>query len=88
MPRRSDFPRERGGEHVLCMARVRSRIAKRRGDAVGDLPNRDPDNSGRVAAPAALSEQSIGGELVPPMATCGIPSRIPITLRLTQAGSD
>jgi hypothetical protein len=59
------FQRERGGEHVLHMARVRSKIAKRRGDAVSDLPDLNLDNNARLAAPASLSELSIGGELVP-----------------------
>jgi hypothetical protein len=47
------------------MARLRSKIAKGRGDAVGDLAGTDLDSASRVPAPPSLSEVAIGGELVP-----------------------
>jgi len=58
--------RERGGEHVRHMARVRSKIAKQRGDALGDLLGADLDNAARLPAPPALSEIATGGELAVP----------------------
>jgi hypothetical protein len=43
--------RERAGEHILFCARIRSRIARKRGDALGDLAHRDVDRVGRYPAP-------------------------------------
>jgi hypothetical protein len=54
--------RERAGEHILFNARLRSRIAKQRGDALGDLAQGDVDYVGRYSAPAEIGT---GGELVP-----------------------
>jgi hypothetical protein len=54
--------RERAGEHILFNARLRSRIAKQRGDALGDLTQGDVDYVGRYSAPAEIRT---GGELVP-----------------------
>ena len=58
--------RERSGEHILFCARIRSKIAKKRGDAFGDLANRDIESDMRVPAPPRLAEIGTGGELVPP----------------------
>jgi hypothetical protein len=54
--------RERAGEHILFCARIRSRVGKKRGDALSDLSHRDVDRIGRYPAPAAIG---VGGELVP-----------------------
>jgi hypothetical protein len=59
-------PRERGGENILFGARLRSKVAKKRGDALGDLAHRDVDTAVRHPAPSQLAEIGIGGELVPP----------------------
>ena len=54
--------RDRGGENVRYGARIRSEIARARGEADGSF---DPETVARILTPAALSEISIGGELVP-----------------------
>src|SRR4051794_34740910 len=56
---------ERSGEHIRFMARTRSQIAKRGGDALGDLEGGDVDAKPRTPAPPALSEIVTGGELAP-----------------------
>jgi hypothetical protein len=57
--------RARGGDNILWGAKHRSRIAKTHGDALGDLPDGDPDTAYRIPLPAGLSEVAVGGELVP-----------------------
>jgi hypothetical protein len=54
--------RERAGEHILFNARIRSTVAKRGGDALGDLAQGDVDRVGRYPVRA---EVGTGGELVP-----------------------
>ena len=61
----TEAARERGGENILFGARLRSKVAKRRGDALGDLDHRDVDRAVRHPAPARLAEVGMGGELVP-----------------------
>jgi hypothetical protein len=57
--------RERGGANVLFGARIRSKVAKARGDALSDLSGGDIESSLRVPAPPALADIGTGGELVP-----------------------
>jgi hypothetical protein len=59
------FVRERAGENVIFGARLRSRIAKEKGDAFGDLDCRDSDGAGRHLLPASQALVGVGGELVP-----------------------
>ena len=54
--------RERAGEHLLFMAGVRSKLAKRGGDALSDLTHGDVERDGRYPASAEIGT---GGELVP-----------------------
>lgn len=56
---------ERAGENILFHARIRSQIAKRKGDALGDLDDRDPDNAARIPVPQSQALVGVGGELVP-----------------------
>ena len=57
--------RERGGANILFGAKIRSKVAKTRGDALSDLNGGDIENSLRVPAAPALAEIGTGGELVP-----------------------
>jgi hypothetical protein len=57
-----EHERERAGEHILFTARIRSKIAKQRGDALGDLAHRDVERVGRYPVRAEIG---VGGELVP-----------------------
>jgi hypothetical protein len=54
--------REKAGDHILFCARIRSRVAKQRGEALSDLDDRDIEQMGRYPAAA---EVGVGGELVP-----------------------
>ena len=54
--------RERAGQHLLFMAGVRSKLAKKGGDALGSLAHGDVERDGRYPAPAEIGT---GGELVP-----------------------
>jgi hypothetical protein len=52
----NDMPRERSGEHILFCARIRSKVAKKRGDALGDLANQDIESDLRVRPHTQLAE--------------------------------
>ena len=54
--------RDRAGQHLLFMAGVRSKLAKKGGDALSDLAHGDVERDGRYPAPAEIGT---GGELVP-----------------------
>ena len=54
--------RERAGEHLLFMAGVRSKLAKRGGNALSDLTHGDVERDGRYPASAEIGTD---GELVP-----------------------
>ena len=54
--------RDRAGQHLLFQAGVRSKLAKKGGDALSDLANRDIERDGRYPAAAEIGT---GGELVP-----------------------
>ena len=64
-PARPRFVRERAGENILFGARIRSRVAKRGGEALNDLKDRDCDNASRIPLAGPLTEIGVGRELAP-----------------------
>ena len=68
LPERSNvapFCRESGGDNVLRGARIRSRIAKSRGDALGDLDEgQDIESTSRTPVPDSRAVRTVGSELL------------------------
>ena len=59
------FCRESGGDNVLRGARIRSRIAKAGGDALGDLnEGQDIESTSRTPVPDSRAVRTVGGELL------------------------
>jgi len=57
-----EHERDRAGQHLLFQAGVRSKLAKKGGDALSDLEHRDVERDGRYPARAEIGT---GGEIVP-----------------------